>query len=41
MYVPIQTIELSMFYLLPGPHKIALEKEGGGVKKFGVFQNVI
>lgn len=41
MYVPIQTIELSMFYLLAGQHKMALEKEGGGVKKFDVFQNLI
>ena len=41
MYVPIQTIELSMFYLLAGQHKMALEKEGGWVKKFDVFQNLI
>jgi hypothetical protein len=30
-----------MFYLLAEPHKMALEKEGGGVKKFDVFQNLI
>ena len=30
-----------MFYLLAGKHKMALEKEGGGVKKFDVFQNLI
>jgi hypothetical protein len=41
MYALIQTIELSMFYLLAGPHYMALEKEGCGVKKFDVFLNII